>query len=273
MSNYRAGGFGGLTPVIKNLLIINVLTFFATSAIESTFNYDITQNLALFFYKSEYFRPFQFITHMFMHGNLGHLFFNMFALWMFGKAIESVWGSKRFLIYYFVTGLGAAALHTLVNLYSFTVIENAAATFMKMPSPEGFMMFLNEYFPQVSINPEYIDAWSLYPDNPQYIADSTELIQNLIVSKMNIPTVGASGAVFGVLLAFGMLFPDTYLYIYFAIPIKAKYFVMIYGAIELYAGVMNQPGDNIAHFAHLGGMIFGYLLILLWKKNQFNRWN
>jgi len=273
MNNFRAGGFGGLTPVVKNLLILNVLLFVAMYAVESAFNYDITQNLALFFYKSDFFKPYQFISHMFMHGSFTHLFFNMFALWMFGKAIESVWGAKRFLIYYFVTGLGAAFLHTMANLYSISVIENAEGFFINSPSPEALLTFLHDYFPQISINPEFIDAWSLYPENPKYISDSIELVQNLIIQKMNVPTVGASGAVFGVLLAFGMMFPNTYLYVYFAIPIKAKYFVMIYGAIELYAGVMNQPGDNIAHFAHLGGMIFGYLLILLWKKNQFKRWN
>lgn len=274
MNQFRPrGGFGSIPPVVKNLLIINVLAYVAMHAINSAFNYDISQNLALYFFKSEYFKPFQFISHMFMHSSfsIGHIFFNMFALWMFGKAIETMWGGKRFLIYYFVTGLGAAALHTLANWYSISIIENAADLYYNSPSPEAFMSFLREHFPRVGINSEYIEAWSQIPESSHYINDVNEFIQKLIISKINVPTVGASGAVFGVLLAFGMLFPNTYLYVYFAIPVKAKYFVMIYGAIELYAGVMNQPGDNIAHFAHLGGMIFGYFLIIYWKKKQFNK--
>lgn len=272
MEEYRPGRFGTLTPVVKNLLIINVIFFAATWAIQSAFNYDITKNLALYYFDSEYFRPFQYITHMFMHGSIGHIFFNMFALWMFGKTIESYWGPRRFLTYYLITGLGAAALHTLANYYSMHGIYAAAQEFYNNPAPEFLVSFLRENFPGVTVNPEYIDAWLALPDNPQYISDSVNLVKELVVSKANIPTVGASGAVFGVLLAFGMLFPNAMLYVYFAIPIKAKYFVMIYGAIELYAGVMNQPGDNIAHFAHLGGMIFGFFMILYWKKKQFKRW-
>ncbi|MFH2143661.1 MAG: rhomboid family intramembrane serine protease [Bacteroidota bacterium] len=273
MEQYRPGKFGMLTPVVKNLLIINVIFFVATYAVLNAFNYDLTKDLALYFFGSDLFRPYQFITHMFMHGSLGHIFFNMFALWMFGKTIESVWGPKRFLIYYLVTGLGAAALHTLVNWYSISDLQQGAQEFFNNPAPEMFVAFLREYFPEVSINPQYIDAWLALPDSSHYISESTNLVNELILTKTNIPTVGASGAVFGLLLAFGMLFPNSMIYVYFAIPIKAKYFVMIYGAIELYAGVMNQPGDNIAHFAHLGGMIFGYFLILYWKKKQFKRWN
>ena len=163
--------------------------------------------LALFSPGSEYFQPYQLITHMFMHGNFYHLFFNMFALWMFGRVLESVWGGKRFFIYYFITGLGAAGLQLLVNY-----------------------------------------------------------IQNVDV---NIPMLGASGAVFGVLLAFGMLFPNTRLMLILPpIPIKAKWFVIIYGAAELFFGIANYSGDPVAHFAHLGGMLFGYILIKYWNKTN-----
>ncbi|MBT3571448.1 MAG: rhomboid family intramembrane serine protease, partial [Flavobacteriales bacterium] len=171
-----------------------------------------------------------------MHGNFTHLFFNMFALWMFGKILENVWGAKRFLIYYMITALGAAALHLAVSQYQIYELSNEVPNLIELAKK------------------------GLY--NPS-IENSLRLTQ-----LVTTPTVGASGAVFGILLAFGMLFPNTLLYIYFAIPIKAKYFVMIYGALELYSGLSNNPADNVAHFAHLGGMLFGYILLKYWQKNH-----
>ena len=170
-----------------------------------------------------------------MHGDFTHLFFNMFALWMFGKILENLWGAKRFLTYYMITALGAAALHLAVSQFQiFQLIEN----------------------------PEILELAKkgLYNTSNMNSLRLTQLVST--------PTVGASGAVFGILLAFGILFPNTLLYIYFAIPIKAKYFVMIYGALELYSGLSNNPADNVAHFAHLGGMLFGYLLLKYWQKNN-----
>lgn len=249
MEYYRPGGYRMLTPVVKNLLIINVIFFIMTYVILSVFHYDITKDLGLYFIKSDNFRPYQFITHMFMHGNFGHLFFNMFALWMFGKNIEVVWGPKRFLIYYFVTGLGAAAFHTLVNYISYSSNLNMLT--------EEQMQYI------------YTNGPDLWLSGQTFTIESMKKIHILL----NVPTVGASGAVFGLLLAFGMLFPNALIYVYFAIPLRAKYFVLLYGLLELYAGVLNQQGDNIAHFAHLGGMIFGLLFILLWKKYKFQRWD
>lgn len=170
-----------------------------------------------------------------MHGNFTHLLFNMFALWMFGKVLENVWGGKKFLIYYMITGIGAACIHLLISQYQIINISNQIPDMLNL-AIEG------RYNPSIPI--------------------SKRLTQLIIT-----PTVGASGAVFGLLLAFGMLFPNTLLYLYFAIPIKAKYFVIAYGLLELYAGISNNPADNVAHFAHLGGMIFGYFLIKYWKKN------
>ena len=171
-----------------------------------------------------------------MHGNFTHLFFNMFALWMFGKILENVWGSKRFLIYYMITGIGAASIHLLISQYQIISISNQIPEMVNL-AVEG------RYNPSIPI--------------------SKKLTQLIIT-----PTVGASGAVFGLLLAFGMLFPNALLYLYFAIPIKAKYFVIGYGLIELYSGISNNPADNVAHFAHLGGMIFGFFLIKYWKNNM-----
>ncbi len=265
------GRFGGIPLVVKNLLIINILMLFADFVLSSSFNIQLTRILGLYYFESEFFRPYQFITHMFMHGGLAHLFFNMFALWMFGRVLESVWGSQRFLIYYFVTGLGAAVLHTFVNWIEISSMVNAANAFINTPSPELFSAFINNHIssPNRQVY-DFIISWGDDPNNQAYITQAVTMVENSLRFKMNIPTVGASGAVFGVLLAFGMLFPNTKLMLLFPpIPIKAKYFVIAYGCIELYLG-LTRPGSNIAHFAHLGGMLFGFLLIKYWQKNTRN---
>ena len=179
-----------------------------------------------------------------MHGSIPHLFFNMFALWMFGKTLENIWGPKRFLIYYFVTALGAALLHILVTQLKIS----------------NLMVEMN----LSNINTVIENGANILQNRQNYINSSMSKLNLLI----NVPTVGASGAVFGVLLAFGLLFPNTLLYIYFAFPIKAKYFIIIYAVIELYLAILNNPNDNVAHFAHLGGMIFGYILLKYWQKNK-----
>tara|TARA_B100001175_G_scaffold163626_1_gene138697 strand:+ start:933 stop:1643 length:711 start_codon:yes stop_codon:yes gene_type:complete len=232
---YRPGNFSELPEVVKNLLILNGLFFLATVSLNNL-GIDLVKILGLHQFQSPDFRPHQLVTHLFMHGNFTHLFFNMFALWMFGKILENVWGSKRFLIYYMITGIGAASIHLLISQYQIISISNQIPEMLNL-AIEG------RYNPSIPI--------------------SKKLTQLIIT-----PTVGASGAVFGLLLAFGMLFPNALLYLYFAIPIKAKYFVIGYGLIELYAGISNNPADNVAHFAHLGGMIFGFFLIKYWKNDM-----
>ena len=240
---YRPTSFSQLPEIIKNLLILNGLLFFATISLES-YGIDLTQLLGLHQFQSDDFMPHQLITHFFMHGNFTHLFFNMFALWMFGKILENVWGAKRFLTYYLITALGAAALHLGVSQYEIMSLQS-------------------------QINPSDLN---ILLENGKQVLEGNQNYTHHLMGKLNLlintPTVGASGAVFGILLAFGMLFPNTLLYIYFAIPIKAKYFVMIYGALELYSGLSNNPADNVAHFAHLGGMFFGYILLKYWQKNN-----
>lgn len=273
---YSPTNFRILTPVVKNLLILNALFFIATLTFESTFNINLTRIFGLHYVGSEYFKPYQFITHLFMHGGFGHLFFNMFALWMFGNVIENVLGSKKFIIYYFATGLGAAVLHSFVTGYEVMQLKSAAETFYVSPTPDAFYSFLDSYFPytlkDISIN-EFIMQWKLNPYNTVSSDEAIKFVQDGITRSMNIPTVGASGAVFGLLLAFGMLFPNSLIYIYFLFPVKAKWFVIFYGAAELFLGFSNRPGDNVAHFAHLGGMIFGFLLLKYWlgnrKKNNY----
>ena len=238
MRNYSSGGFGGIPPVVKNLLIINVLLLLATFVVGTAFQINLIEELGLYFPASSKFHPYQIVTHMFMHGGWFHLFFNMFALWMFGRVLESVWGPKRFFLYYVITGLGAAGFHLLVNYINYkSLTSSLSQEEIRIIAEQGRQM---TRFPNVEM-------------------------RDLAV-LLNTPTVGASGAVFGVLLGFGMLFPNTRLMLLFPpIPIKAKYLVIGYGALELYLG-LTQPGSNIAHFAHLGGMVFGFFLIKYWNK-------
>jgi len=262
------------TPTVtKNLIIINAILLFATYVLEPR-GINLTHYLALYYPQSENFQFYQFITHMFMHGGLTHLLFNMFALWMFGKVLETVWGPRRFLIFYFVTGLGAAALHTFVNYLEINPIVQAATAFSNTPSAELFSSFVNNYqgaIKDMGFNlPGIIDFAASWLDNPNSTSFEPEAIsfmQQFVDVKMNIPTVGASGAVYGVLLGFGMLFPNTQLMLLFPpIPIKAKWMVIAYGVLELVLG-LSMRGSNVAHFAHLGGMIFGFFLIKYWNKN------
>ncbi|PLX22772.1 MAG: DUF1751 domain-containing protein [Marinilabiliales bacterium] len=267
MNNIR---FSDIPPVVKNLILINIIMLLATWVLENAFGIRLSQVLGLHYFKSEYFRPYQIVTHMFMHGGLMHLLFNMFALWMLGRVLETVWGSKRFFIYFIVTGLGAAALHTFVIHLQMTSILNDIKAFTNTPSPEALAFLVKDHFPEYysQVYSNLLAGWYDSPESPQYITMSQQYLKELLDFKMNIPTVGASGAVFGVLLAFGMLFPNTQLMLLFPpIPIKAKYFVIFYGGLELWLG-LTQPGSNIAHFAHLGGMLFGFILIKLWSGNR-----
>ena len=197
-----------LPPAVKNLLIINIIVFAGAELIGDP----MYQYFALFPIGSKFFRWWQFVTHMFMHGNFAHIFFNMWSLIVFGPVLERMWGSKKFLLYYFVCGLGAAACH--------------------------------------------------------------ELVLSLQGAATNVPTVGASGAIYGLLLGFGMLYPNYTLTLVFPpISLKAKWFVIIFAAIELATGVLGTS-DGVAHFAHLGGMLFGLILLLFWKKKgqMYSEW-
>lgn len=210
-----------MPPVVKNLLLINVIMYVITM-ITGNFMYE---NFALFYFKSPFFKPFQLVTHMFMHGGFTHIFFNMYTLFIFGGVLERVWGSQKFLLYYFVTGIGAALLHLGV----------------------------------------------MYLQLQGYIADMNAgdfMARANIQALLSTPTVGASGAIYGLLLAYGMLFPNNVMQLIFPpVALKAKWFVLIFGALELLLGLSGR-GGNVAHFAHLGGMIFGFFLILYWKKNN-----
>ena len=231
MQQIRPTGFGSIPPVIKNLLIINALVFFAQSTIGNGSLFDMSNLFALHDFRSYYFRPHQLVTHMFMHGDFWHLFFNMFVLWMFGGRLEMVWGSKRFLIFYMVSGLGAAFLHLAV-LY-----------------------------------PELTPAFNEFNSMPAEMQEQYRYGRN----TLNQATLGASGAVFGCLAAYAYLFPNDVLYIYALFPIKAKWFVLIYAGLELFLGIKNTAGDNVAHWAHLGGALVGFLLVVYWNRTNRRR--
>lgn len=274
---FRPNKFGVLPPVVKNLLIINGLFYLATMALGSAFQIDLIELLGLHYVGASDFSPYQYITYMFMHSstNFSHILFNMFALWMFGNTLENVWGSKKFLIYYLFTGIGAAVIYTFWIGFEITPTVNAIDQFLNNPSLEGFAAFRNsEYFQvanydiQNSFN-AFVETYnrSIAADKGLALQQAVSFMSDYRESFLNAHTVvGASGAVYGILLAFGMMFPNSIIYLYFAIPIKAKYFVMIFGALEIYSGISNRPGDNVAHFAHLGGMLFGFILITIWKK-------
>jgi membrane associated rhomboid family serine protease len=209
---------------------------------------------------------------MFMHGDLTHLFFNMFSLWMFGSVLENYWGPKRFLLFYFVTGVGAAVVHTIVIGIDYFGIQSAINTYAENPNPEALVALVQNELTAI-LTPEkvanvnaFLREWQMNMHSGiDYGYQSVELAQQLLSARANIPVVGASGAVYGILLAFGMTFPNQYIYLYFIMPIKAKWFVLGYGLIELASGIFSS-GDGIGHFAHLGGMIFGFFLIMYWKK-------
>lgn len=221
-----------IPAITKNLLIINVLMFVAYWVF-GRLGIDLNNALGLHFFLSSDFHIYQLFTYMFMHAGLTHIFFNMFALWMFGRIVESVWGPKRFLIYYMVCGVGAGVIQEIAQFISFyTIAADQIPGF-------GFGDILT-------------------------VAHNSEMVLN------SWTTVGASGAIYGILLAFGMLFPEERIFIFpLPVPVKAKWFVVLYAALELFLG-LGMPGDSVAHFAHLGGMLFGYLLIRYWRNGRYN---
>ncbi|TXK37587.1 rhomboid family intramembrane serine protease [Pontibacter qinzhouensis] len=252
-----------ITPMVRNILIINVVVFILQDRLFAT------GQLALYHFGSNYFQPVQLFTHMFMHGSWGHLFSNMFSLFIFGPLLERFWGPQRFLAFYLITGLGASLLYSGVRAYELNELYSDTVRYLEAPSPAGFNQYMNDHLGEGS-GQGLVEAYARNDDNPSYIEKSKEVVRTVYDRVFNTPLVGASGAVFGILMAFGMLFPNMELFlIFFPMPIKAKYFVLLYGAFELYSGFNRVPGDNVAHFAHLGGMLFAYILIKMWQRNNF----
>ncbi|MCJ7758241.1 MAG: rhomboid family intramembrane serine protease [Gillisia sp.] len=246
---------GRITDTVKVLIIINVL-FFAGTMFIGDYTYKL---FSLYFFQNQNFGVWQIVTHMFMHGGFMHILFNMYALWAFGSPIEQMLGKSKFLFFYFSCGIGAAILHTLVNYYHVESGYNALV--------------------QAGMNP---DAIQHLLETGQYSTEilnsvSKETLESMFIS-FNTPAVGASGAIYGILVAFGMLFPNVELFLIFVpIPIKAKVFIPVLIGLDLFSGITGYSifGGGIAHFAHVGGALFGFIMMWYWKKNQFNqnRWN
>ncbi len=227
------------TPLVtKNLIIINVLCFFGAIVAEK-YGINLNDALGLHYFESEKFRLYQLITYMFMHSGFEHIFFNMFAVWMFGRILETVWGPQRFLFYYVLCGIGAGLVQEVTQYFEFIPYM-------------ADMAQLSAYAPE-----------AIVPINGvSHTAGQWLVMYERVIS---VPTVGASGAVYAILMAFGMMFPNQEIFIFpLPMPIKAKWLIIGYFVIELGMGIMGN--DGIAHFAHLGGMIFGFLLIMYWRK-------
>jgi len=239
--------FANIPPVVKNILIINGLLFLATS-IAPTWGVDLGVLLGLHHPSSQLFYVHQIVTHIFMHGGFTHILFNMYGVFMFGSALEKVWGPKRFLIFYMVSGIGAAGFYLLTHhIQIYYMLPEA--------SPEVLELVYGG------------EGAETIAKGLNYTAPFLGKLNGLVNGGM----VGASGALFGLLLGYAMLFPNTMLMLLFIpFPIKAKYFVMGYGAMEIFLTISNNPNDNIAHLAHLGGMLFGFILIKLWQKDRSN---
>lgn len=223
---YSPRKFSFLPPVCKNLIIINIILYVATVVLRKI-GIDITYLFGLHHYQAESFGLWQYITYSFIHGNLSHLFFNMFAIWMFGYTLENIWGTKKFIFFILTACLGAAFTQQITYHFMYAEITS------------GLYTHVNVGFDRIPVQ-DYINQ---------------------------INTVGASGIVFGLLLAFGMMFPNDYIYLYFLLPIKTKWFVTGYIILELFNGVVGSS-DGIAHFAHLGGALAGFILMMLWKKGR-----
>lgn len=271
MSEFRPRSFNILPLMIKNLMIINGLVFLAQLTLGEVQLFDnpnfvpnhfLEDLFALHYWGSPLFKPHQFLTHLFMHATPLHLFSNMFTLWMFGATLENLWGAKRFLIFYLICGLGAALCHMGVITYENMRLTHDINAYFSDPNLTNFNT-LNAHF-DLSTDKLVVP----YPTSPAELEMAKLYIHNYQITYRDISTLGASGAVFGLLFAFGYLFPNSLVYFYFLFPIKAKYFIGAYIIFELVAGIRNTAGDNVAHFAHLGGVLFAYLLLRNWNRKN-----
>lgn len=283
---YRPGGFGNLPVVTKNILIINVLLWVLTLFLQQTQQLDLSKYLGLHYFSAPDFKPHQFITYLFMHATVGpgggiefrHILFNMLGVFIFGQVLEQLWGPKRFLIFYILTGLGAALAQYIIIHFQIGSFIDTIDTLQNKLTIESFTNFVNSAEFQSRITYETSNQYSYFAKNFNEALNTNETRALSLASQflldyrseyLNAFTViGASGSLFGLLGAFGMLFPNRLLYLYFFIPVKAKWLVIGYGALELFSGITNRAGDNVAHFAHLGGLFVGIIMILIWRRDR-----
>ncbi len=275
MTEFRPSRFEILPTVVKNLLIINGLFFLAQNTLSGPMGFvDLEEIFALHGWQSPLFRPWQLITHLFLHGDFGHILGNMFALWMFGSVLENIWGSKRFLTFYLICGLGAAFIHLVSLSYEFIPLTHAYEAVINAQQQGGstlsnaIIQFVDKYHLSYEHHQEVMNQLKLHPNDVAFTNNFLESISSFYQSKINTATVGASGAIFGILAAFVYLFPNTYIYVYFLVPIKAKWIGIIYFSYEVFFALQNSAGDNVARWAHIGGAIVGLLIVMTWNKNN-----
>ena len=257
-----------LTPAVRTLLLINVLVFFLQTQFPV-----ITSLGALYPIGSVNFQPWQFITYMFLHGSIGHIFSNMLGLVFIGASLERVWGAERFLAFWLICGVGAGGLYEGVRAYELHHMNVDRMAFHQDPSGGGFIEFYREYFPDYESEAvELATTLQRNATDPTVIQTAVSSIDEAYDTALNSPAagmLGASGALFGVLFAFGYLFPTQELILFpLPIPIKAWLFVLLYSVYELYQGIHPVPGDNVAHFAHLGGMLIGFIVLKIWERSR-----
>ncbi|MBO3699649.1 rhomboid family intramembrane serine protease [Roseivirga sp. E12] len=260
--------FGRLTPLVKQLLLINI----GIAVVQMLMKFDLGEYFGLYFILSDEFKPYQFITYMFLHStnSIMHLFGNMFALFIFGPLLEQFLGQKKFLILYMVTGIGAGLFYTGVNYLEVRGVKSDVEAYVTNPTSQGFNQLLVDH--GENLNPEiykFVDDYSRNENSPRLKETSVRYAWQLYDLYGRYNMVGASGAVFGILAAFALFFPNTELFLLFLpFPIKAKYLVGFYILYEVYSEFSRAPGDNVAHLAHIGGALIAYVLVRLWKQER-----
>jgi len=283
MAQFRGVGLPGMTPVVKNLIIINVIVFAAQYLLERS-GIPVEDLFALHYVRSEHFHSWQLITHMFMHANIQHILFNMFALYMFGIIIENILGPQRFLIFYLTCGIGAAICQLVFFGIEWEPVYKAFQVYQNNATLDQYDLFLKTRIPQTGnswAGPLYNirQDWMNNPQGANFPNESISYINKYLFGGVvdgtlypglfDEPMLGASGAIMGVLFAFGYLLPNAMLYMFFFLPLKAKYAIAIFAAIDIFGGFQNT--DNVAHFAHLGGMLFGFIMLRIWRIKSSNR--
>lgn len=257
-----------LTPYVQRILLINIALFAITFLLDNQFH--IYHHLILHGFYSESFAPYQLITNIFMHGGFSHLFGNMLGLFFFGPLLERFLGYKKFLVLYFVCGVGAGLLYWGINAYEVSQVREDAIAYLNAPNPDAFNQFVSDHDSHnYSSKLNFIDAYAEHPEDLLLAQQAQQEVVTITSDIANFGLLGASGSVFGILMAFALLFPNTELLLLFPpIPIKAKYLVGGYALIEIYSLYANRPNDNVAHFAHIAGMLFAFILVRYWKTNR-----
>lgn len=256
-----------ITPMVKNILLINVGIFL----IQYFFKFPLPELFGLRVIFSEDFRPYQFVTYMWIHSGFSHIFYNMLMLFFMAPLLERFWGSKRFLIFYLACGIGAGVLYGAADYFETIDLKKDTEAYLANPDADAFHIFIMEHkSPRYNLPGlvEFSDDFYQKPQDATYQQQAGAIVKQIYEDLTNVPMVGASGALYGILMALFLLFPNTEVLIYFMFPVKLKYIVMILTLTEVYAEFNRATGDNIAHLAHLSGMLIAFVLVKMWQKDR-----